>query len=118
MGGSLVQLADVAVGVGDVLAGGSTVVQVGRRAAVLGGPALLTQRPGRVEHASHGAAGIDLQQRVGEHVAGLPDVGQHASGELLVPGVHALPVDLGGRAADAFTVEQEPVVPGKLLESV
>ena len=115
--GVLPDLGDVPVGVGDVLAGGSAVVLVGSAAdVVLGGPEL-AQRFGRVEHAGHGAAGEDLQERVGDQVVGVFGVGQDAAGELLLGGVDAMLVVVCGWAADVFALCELAVVLGEGVEA-
>ena len=108
MFGALTQRGDVTVGAGDVGAVWSAVVDVRRVpvAAFVAG-----QAAGglvRVEHARHAFALVDLEVGVGEEggglAAGVQDAASEAGG-----GVDALPLGVGGWAADVLTV-LEPVV--------
>jgi hypothetical protein len=81
------------------------------------GAADLAEGFGLVEYAYHRVPGEDLQQWVGEHVAGLPGVFEDSAGEFVVGGVDALSVGGGGAAADVFAGLESLVVLGELVQS-
>jgi hypothetical protein len=108
---------DVSVGVGDVLAGGSAVVLVGGAADVVFGGVELAEGFGGVEHAGHAAAGVDLQEWVGDQVAGVSGAGQDPAGECVCGGGDAVAVMVRGGAADGFAVGEPAVVLGQGVEA-
>ena len=61
--------------------------------------------------------GEDLQQGVVQQVTGLTTAGEDATSELLLSGVDAVPVSVGGRAAHVFASGEALFAVGKLLEA-
>lgn len=108
---------DVPIGVGDVLAGRAAVVLIGGAADVVVGGVELAQRFGGVEYAGHAAAGEDLQERVGDHVAGVSGTGQDPAGEAVVGGGDAVAVGVRGGAADGFAFGEPAVVLGQGVQA-
>lgn len=110
------QVVDVAVGVGDVGAGGAAVGDVwgASGAVVVAGEA--AGGLGGVEHAGHALAGEDLQVGVGEHCGGVAGVAKDAAGEAGGRG-DALAVGVGGGAADVLAVLEAVVGVGEGVEA-
>ena len=72
---------------------------------------------GGVEGAGHTATGVDLQKRVGDHVAGVLGTGQHSADELGLSRVDAVSVVVGGWAADVLAAGELAVVLGESVEA-
>ncbi|MCX4682006.1 hypothetical protein OG413_43250 [Streptomyces sp. NBC_01433] len=118
LSGSLPDVGDVAIGPGDVRALRAAVVRIGGDLGVIGCSAELTCCCGGVEDAGHSFAVVDLQQWIAEQVAGMALFGEHAADEFAVGGRDAVPVRVGGGAAEVFTVGEGLFVVAKALDAV